>query len=179
MDFEITSGGASAVGELKTLWLQMLSHHRDLVGDEIPVHADERSWTRTRRAYSDWLKNNPAMLVIARDPSSTDPLGYAVCRLVSGDGMTFDLGTVRGDVDSLVVHDEARGRGIGTALLDAVRRRLADRGIQFWSIGVLARNDDAVRLYERVGFRPWTQELITGTGAHRAGRQPSPTTEET
>jgi hypothetical protein len=41
VECEITVGGAAGVDELKPLWLQMLSHHRDLVGDEFPVHAGE------------------------------------------------------------------------------------------------------------------------------------------
>ncbi len=164
MDLEIITAEPAAVDELKALWLQMLSYHRNLVGGEVPVHTDEQSWARTRRVYCDWLENDTAILVIARSQTSSEPLGYAVCCLVAGGGRTFDLGAVRGDLDSLVVHDHARGQGIGTALLDAVRDRLVDRGIAFWSIGVLARNVEAVKLYERVGFRPWTQALIARTG---------------
>jgi ribosomal protein S18 acetylase RimI-like enzyme len=163
MEFEVIAAEAAAVDGLKTLWLQMLAHHRDLIGGEIPLRTDEQSWARTRRVYSEWLEKGTATLVIARARSSSEPLGYAVCRLVAGDGRTFDLGAVRGDLDSLVVHDQARGQGIGTALLAAVRDGLLDRGIAFWSVGVIAHNLEAVKLYERVGFRPWTQALIAST----------------
>jgi ribosomal protein S18 acetylase RimI-like enzyme len=165
MNFEITAGGDD-IDELEPLWLQMLSHHRGLVSRETPVHTDEQSWARTRRAYAEWLANDTGILLIARDLASHRSLGYAICRLVPGDGRTFDLGAIRGDVDSLVVDAQARGQGIGTALLDALRDNLVDRGVSFWSIGVLARNAEAVKLYERVGFRPWTAELIAST--HRS-----------
>jgi ribosomal protein S18 acetylase RimI-like enzyme len=162
MGFEIGAGSAADIDGLRTLWLQMLAHHRDLVGDEFPVWPDEQSWERARRDYGDWLASDTAILVIARNETSSQPLGYAVCRLLA-DGATFDLGTVRGDVDSLVVHDQARGQGMGTALLCAVQAGLVDRGVSYWSIGLLARNTEAARLYERVGFRPWTQQLIAST----------------
>jgi ribosomal protein S18 acetylase RimI-like enzyme len=162
VEFEIALSSVAHVDELKALWLQMLSHHRELVGGEFPIRRAEPSWEQARRDYRDWLADDAGILLIARDEGSSDPLGYAVCRLIDG-GATFDLGAVRGDVDSLVVREEARGRGIGTALLDAVRAELVHRGVAYWSIGVLARNSEAARLYNRVGFRPWTQELLGST----------------
>lgn len=162
MEFEIALSRAVHIDELKALWLQMLSHHRNLVGGEFPVRMAEPSWEQAQRDYRDWLAGDGAILVIARDEGSSEPLGYLVCRLVDG-GATFDLGAMRGDVDSLVVHDQARGRGIGTALLEAVRAELVDRGVAYWSIGILAHNSEAARLYDRVGFRPWTQELLAST----------------
>jgi ribosomal protein S18 acetylase RimI-like enzyme len=162
VECEIAAASAADIDELEPLWLQMLSHHRDLVGEEFPVHADEESWERVRRDYGDWLASDTAILLIARNVSSSEPLGYVVCRLRPG-GATFDLGAVRGDIDSLVVDDHARGQGIGTALLEAVRASLNARGVSYWSIGVVARNTEAAKLYERIGFRPWTQELLAST----------------
>ena len=159
MNYEIVAGDVGDIDELQPLWLQMLSHHRILVCDKVPVHPDGESWKRARNAYSDWLAADSAILLIGRDRNDSSALGYVVCRLHPG-GPTFDLGQMRGDVDSLVVHDRARGRGLGTALLAAVRTNLSDRGIAYWSIGVLAENMGAAKLYERVGFRPWTQELL-------------------
>jgi ribosomal protein S18 acetylase RimI-like enzyme len=162
VEFEIASSGAADIDELKALWLQMLSHHRHLLDGEFPVRRPEQSWEQAQRDYRDWLGNGAGILLIARGKASREPLGYAVCRLIDS-GATFDLGAVRGDVDSLVVRDQARGHGIGTALLDAMRTELVDRGVAYWSIGVLAQNSEAARLYDRVGFRPWTQALLAST----------------
>jgi ribosomal protein S18 acetylase RimI-like enzyme len=164
VQYDINPGSAPDIAELKALWLQMLSHHRDLVGERIPVRADAESWERVQNDYGDWLTNEAGILQIARRQGTAEPLGYAVCRLQSG-GATFDLGAPRGNVDSLVVHDQARGHGIGTALLEAVRASLEERGVRYWSIGVLTDNAEAAKLYERVGFRPWTQELLASTRA--------------
>ncbi len=162
MAFEIVRGNSVDVDGLETLWLQMLSHHRALVDDEFPVHAADQSWELARSDYRDWLRNDTAILMIARPAASFELLGFALCRLVGG-GPTFDLGPVRGDVDALVVCDLARGRGIGTALLESVRNDLSTRGIFYWSIGVLAHNSGAAKLYERLGFRPWSQALLAKT----------------
>jgi ribosomal protein S18 acetylase RimI-like enzyme len=162
VEYAIAPGKTADIAELERLWLQMLSHHRGLVGREFPVHADEQSWERARDNYGDWLADSAAILLIARSQDQAEPLGYVVCRLHPG-GPTFDLGELRGEIDSLVVDDRARGRGIGTALLNAVRADLNERGIAYCSIGVLAPNTEATKLYERVGFRPWTQELLART----------------
>jgi ribosomal protein S18 acetylase RimI-like enzyme len=68
-------------------------------------------------------------------------------------------------VEMLEHHRElvAGGQGVGTALLEAIRHRLVERGITYWSIGVLADNPRAAKLYERVGFRPFTLELLAIT----------------
>jgi ribosomal protein S18 acetylase RimI-like enzyme len=81
-----------------------------------------------------------------------------MCRLLPS-GPTFDLGPVRGDVESLAVSPQARGAGVGTALLGAVRAELEARGCRHWSISVATDNAAAVRLYERAGFRPLVQMM--------------------
>jgi ribosomal protein S18 acetylase RimI-like enzyme len=162
MSFEIARGDSADIDQLETLWLQMLSYHRALVDDRFPIRAAEPSWELARSDYQGWLSNDTAMVLTARGTASSEPLGYAVCRLVGG-RPTFDLGPVRGDVDSLVVRDLARGWGVGTALLESVRDELLNRGISYWSIGVLAHNREAAKLYERVGFRPWSQALLAKT----------------
>jgi ribosomal protein S18 acetylase RimI-like enzyme len=45
-----------------------------------------------------------------------------------------------------------RRQGIGTALLDAVQAELTASGITALSLFVVARNDEALRFYERHGF---------------------------
>jgi GNAT superfamily N-acetyltransferase len=56
------------------------------------------------------------------------------------------------EVSAAVLPDH-RGRGIGTALLGALEREARDRGIDRLSLSV-ERDNPAVALYERLGFRP-------------------------
>ena len=52
--------------------------------------------------------------------------------------------------------DGFRGSGIGSALpCGEVYSELRGLGIEELAIGVLATNHDAMRLYEREGFKPW------------------------
>lgn len=53
----------------------------------------------------------------------------------------------------LVVAPGHRGRGIGRALLEAVKGWAESRNAEFIELGVLAQNEDAIRLYESLGFK--------------------------
>ncbi|MEU8419921.1 GNAT family N-acetyltransferase [Micromonospora sp. NPDC048835] len=53
-----------------------------------------------------------------------------------------------------VVLDEVRGRGVGSALLDAADRWAAEHGLSYLSAGIHHQNADAVRFYRRHGYAP-------------------------
>ena len=53
----------------------------------------------------------------------------------------------------LVVDPEYRRQGVGRALLGAVKDWAESRDAEFIELGVLAQNEDAIRLYESLGFK--------------------------
>jgi L-amino acid N-acyltransferase YncA len=55
--------------------------------------------------------------------------------------------------ESVYVAAEARGRGIGQALLEALIRHSEQAGIWTIQTGILVENEASLRLHERVGFR--------------------------
>ena len=55
-------------------------------------------------------------------------------------------------LQDLFVAPEARGRGVGTALIDALCREAARRGYQAIRLEVIDANPRARALYEREGF---------------------------
>jgi ribosomal protein S18 acetylase RimI-like enzyme len=158
MGITITEGTLADVDSVEPLWNAMVEHHREVVAGQVPVRSAAESWRRQRQEYVTWLREENALLLLARRDGDADLLGYALCRLLPS-GPTFDLGPVRGEVDGLAVAAQARGAGVGSALLAACRDELLRRGCTHWSISVAAANTGAVRLYERLGFRPWVQLL--------------------
>ena len=64
-------------------------------------------------------------------------------------------------MDGIIVAPEARGQGIGTALLDAIAKEAAGRGYSELRLDVIDSNPRARALYERQGFVPG--------GEHRLG----------
>ena len=59
-----------------------------------------------------------------------------------------------GEIESLSVLPHYRGGGLGSELLRLLEEHLTAQGVDDLILGVLAGNDDAIRLYERQGYRP-------------------------
>lgn len=55
-------------------------------------------------------------------------------------------------MDGVFVHENARGMGVGTALLDAIREEARVRGYKEVRLDVIDTNPRAKALYERQGF---------------------------
>ena len=66
----------------------------------------------------------------------------------------LDADAERGIVHNLYVVPEARGEGIGSALLDAAEEALIEMGADVLAIEALWDNGDARRLYEERGYEP-------------------------
>ena len=64
-----------------------------------------------------------------------------------------DVENVRFLMDGLFVRPEARGQGVGTALIEAITREGAARGYAELRLDVIDTNPRAKALYERSGFR--------------------------
>lgn len=65
-----------------------------------------------------------------------------------------------GLVMELVVAEEARGLGLGTALLAQAERLTRAAGCNAMLIGVVRGNDGAEALYRRFGFAPYAIEML-------------------
>lgn len=160
-DFEIVDLTLAEVDRVEPLWKSMVAHHQQIVGEDWPVRDEEGAWQRRRVDYVDWLSAGDGTMLAAvpRDDPRATPLGYAVL-LPNPAGATWDLGDRVGEIESLAVAPEARGRGVGTALLDAARERFRSQGIEFWSVAVVEANRSAIELYERAGFGPYYRHLL-------------------
>jgi ribosomal protein S18 acetylase RimI-like enzyme len=71
-------------------------------------------------------------------------------------------------ISPLAISPEARGQGIGTALMGRVEAFARQRGYAFLSLEVVDTNVGAQRLYRRMGFEV-ISEMPLGGLAHRAG----------
>ena len=137
-------------------------------------------WPAVRRIYAEGIATGNATLEReAPDWDHFDRSHRSDCRFVARDAAA---GPVLGWValtaysarrvysgvawESVYVAGDARGRGVGRALLESVIS--ASEAAGFWTLlaGVLAENKTSLRLHERVGFRR--------VGVQRAlGRDPS------
>jgi len=178
----IRRAGAEALDRLRPLWLVLHHHHQAVGGPALgPYVDDETSWSARRALYAGFLERGGFAVLAERDG---DLVGYAmvavtpVAETLMPD--TWRTGDRIGEVETLCIDPAARGEGIGTALLDRVDEELAAEGVDDVLIGAIVTNADAIRLYERRGFRPaWLYLLrlggrdgATGQESRSAGHEP-------
>jgi len=76
------------------------------------------------------------------------------------------------------VRPEFRGEGIGTTLMETAEEDLRQRGFQLVSLNVARNNQDARRLYERLGYQvvapePGIWSYIDHRGRRRQVEEPA------
>jgi ribosomal protein S18 acetylase RimI-like enzyme len=116
------------------------------------------------------------------DLSATVRDGVALVAEEDGHAVGFvfcvlgDRGRKTAHVTDIYVRPEARGQGIGQALLAGVVEPAREAGLEHVSLEVLLRNADARRLYERLGFVPVDMFMVAPLGAlaDRLERQERP-----
>ena len=144
---------ASDIDTLRPLWLE-LHHHHQRVGPELgPFASDDVSWGHKRPKLERAAEEG--LLLRIGPPEAPQAMASV---LIDRDNPlwadTWVTGRDVADVDVLSVTAEARGQGLGSALLDAIDERLAGAGVHDQVIEILAPNTAAGRLYGRRGFRP-------------------------
>lgn len=142
---------AERLEELAALYSVLLAHHATL--PNVPLAQPvERSWPLRRAEYTTWLAEDDGFVAVARRDG--DAVGYAVVSIAEGPDDMWVTGDRIAEVQSLCVRPSERSAGIGTALLNAIEAELGRASVRDIQIAVLATNADALRLYERRGFRP-------------------------
>ena len=114
-----------------------------------------------RRKYALELERAGAFVLIAE--CTEGPVGYAFVSLAdSPSGWSY--GERIAELETLSVLPHARGRGIGSKLMDEVERELANLGIQAFRVRVIEANPDALRFYERRALTPISRVLLGRIG---------------
>ena len=108
--------------------------------------ADDERYEVYRRALLD-PGDCPTVII----PDQSGELGAAWCRYLS-EGYAADVADAA-EV-SISVREDAQGRGVGRALMDALIQEARHAGIGRLSLSVLDSNMVARKLYDRVGFMP-------------------------
>ena len=95
-------------------------------------------------------------LAYAREGANRIAVGACVvCRAIS-----TSRGSVVAKLDDVTVAAGATGRGVGTAMLEALAAHLAARGVARIDCSCHRDNAGAWRFYERLGFAPLDEERI-------------------
>lgn len=140
-----------------TIRLAGLPDHEVLVGLWLDLVADQRQHGTTlsseanevavRAWFAEQLpRNNVLVASVDHDVVGFVAFGFMQDR--------FARDTREGIVHTLFVAAESRGRGIGSALLDAAEDALGQRGVDGIRLELLAGNERAARFYDDHGYDP-------------------------
>jgi ribosomal protein S18 acetylase RimI-like enzyme len=156
VDVAIRRAGAEVLDRLRPLWLELHHHHQAVGGAALgPYVGDDASWTARRALYGGFFAGGGFAVLAER---GDELIGYALVAVKTSAETELDDTWVSGrrvaEIETLSVLPAARGDGIGSALLDRVDAELAAEGIEDVLIAAFVTNLDAIRLYERRGFRP-------------------------
>jgi GNAT superfamily N-acetyltransferase len=161
-DVSIVKAGSERLDELEPLYRALHVHHAEVAPDLAGMPACEatESWLRRRRRYGSWLARPGSFVLLAE--RGAGPIGFALVTVEEGyDG--WGCGERLGEVRDLAVLPEERGAGVGRLLLGRVAEELAAEGIERYRLMVLTANTGAIRLYERLGLRPVSQQMLGRT----------------
>jgi ribosomal protein S18 acetylase RimI-like enzyme len=156
---ELRRGSAADLAALEPLWVSVHHRHAESMPELAPYVDDSQTWAARSALYAELLAKPDTILLLAGAGDSL--VGYGLAHVMAaGDTWiadTWQTGARIGEIESLAILPEYRGSGIGTRLLDALEAELAAAGVRDLVLGVLPGNSDAIRIYQRRGYRPtWT-----------------------
>jgi GNAT superfamily N-acetyltransferase len=136
---------------VEPIWNALQEHHVEVTPEldpQTPKRELREAWRVRRSKYARWLEDPETFFVLAEDG---EPIGYAFVT-VGPPYASWATGERIAELETLSVLPEHRGGSVGAALIEAVWKRLAERGVEDMAITTTMTNVDAHRFYERQGF---------------------------
>lgn len=144
---EITKPTLSDADALVSLWMELADGQREY-GSHLLVSENQVSIRETIGRHI-----ATGRVFVAHDGSIQGFVTYTV--EVTG----FEQDVTRGIVENLYVCPDNRNDGLGTALLEAAERDLAEKGVDVIALEAMAANDDARAFYRSHGYSPHRLEF--------------------
>jgi GNAT superfamily N-acetyltransferase len=133
---------------IRPLWERLNAHHACISTN----FSEELRARRFQDRKSQLLGDDKRLHILLVSPSGAkNPIAYCIASVTpSGEG----------EIDSMFVEEEYRGRGIGTNLMKRSLTWLDESSATTKSVVVLFENDEALNFYARFGFYPRNVNLI-------------------
>jgi GNAT superfamily N-acetyltransferase len=106
-------------------------------------------WREAQRRHAE----KHGVFLIAEDNGA--PVGWAFAHDETGELFVTLAERHHGYLAELYVVPQARGKGLGRALIEACEAWARGRSHKLLTVGVLAKNPSAIRAYEGAGYTPY------------------------
>ena len=87
--------------------------------------------------------------------SGGQPVGWVFAHDETNEVFVIEADRHHGFLAELYVAPQARGKGLGRALIEGCEAWARRRGHKLLTVGVLAKNPSAIRAYEGAGYAPY------------------------
>ena len=142
--------GSEDIDLAEPLWKQLNLYHSAVAGRFRP-HFEHGTFAERKNGLLDKTLDGALGLILARDTESGQGAGQCIMSVTyAGEG----------EVDSIFVDPEYRGRGIADALMNRALEWLDRNGARTKSVLVVAGNEEAWTFYARFGFHPRVTKLV-------------------
>ena len=161
---------ADGVEELADLWGALHQQHTVTAShleDIVSAMSLDESWRRRKAQYIDWLSDPETMAILAEHDG--DLAGYAMVTIRANTLGSWDRGDRVAVVQTFAVDPEYSGSGVGSKILEEIRRQLAASGIRDIEFSALATASEDINFHEEEGFRPFVTTMVCrvdGFGPH-------------
>ncbi len=138
------------ISVIKSLWEKLNQYHREKT--KYFGHLYEMNSFEDRiKPILDLAERGSVKIDIAQDTNHNVIVGYCVSTITENG---------EGEIDSIFLDQNYRGKGIGEALMERALNWFAENNVQDIKIGVVFGNDDVLSFYERFGFYPKSYVLL-------------------
>ena len=87
------------------------------------------------------------------------PVGWAFAHDETAEVFVIEAERHYGFLAELYVAAQARGKGLGRALIEGCEAWARSRGHKLLTVGVLSKNPSAIRAYEGAGYAPYSMTM--------------------
>jgi len=130
-DFKLREFSLNDLEECVMLYRQMVDHHREIYEDENIPYNDEEMRKKLQRTDPNYIK------IVAEKDNRIIGL------------LTIDIKGRTCELDEILVTADLRGKGIGTALSEYLKKTADERGCGEIQVSFAARNLDALNFYHK------------------------------
>lgn len=152
--------------DCRALWLALRDHSGAVEPQLGALRDDDGSWLMAHSLWADALAKPGSFLVLGEDERQVPPVPLACAAVsIAGGSPSWSAPERYGYIEVLAVAPHARRKGLGTAVMQAVRDELARRGIDEVRLLVTVHNERGQAFYRRAGFEPFGLILRRPPGA--------------
>ena len=149
MKINIRPAEKSDYPQLKKLMVQLQQHHVNLRPDVYKMSED----FFTEETFDKLLSECNVMLAVEENGEIAGAISYSIMNMKAAIIHPFKSLWI----SDLIVSETHRGKSIGTVLMEKIKQTATENNVDRIQLNVSSYNTDAVKLYEKLSFKP---ELI-------------------